>query len=211
MKKPKSIHAATHVRKRTIIRAALGCFTEKGFTNTSIEDVCGRSGASVGSLYHHFISKERLASAVYLEGIRNYQNGLVAELESHEAAREGVKAVVRFHLKWVEKNPDWSRFLFQQRYAIFMTDSEGEFSRMNAEFLGRLSAWFRRHIMAGEIRRLPPELYPAVLLGPCQEYARLYLEGSSRTAVKEAADALAEAAWTALLQPHDTPVSGRKQ
>ncbi len=89
MNKQKSIHASTHGRKSDIIRAALACFTEKGYTNTSIEDVCSQSGASVGSLYHHFSSKERLASAVYLEGIRDYQIGLAAELERHEQARTG--------------------------------------------------------------------------------------------------------------------------
>jgi AcrR family transcriptional regulator len=209
MKKPNSIHASTRGRKSTIIRAALECFTEKGYTNTSIDDVCGRSGASVGSLYHHFSSKERLASAVYIEGIKDYQRGLVAELEGHATAKAGVKAVVRFHLKWVEKNPDWSRFLFQQRHAIFMTDSEGEFARMNADFLGRMSVWFRKHITAGELRQLPAELYPAVLLGPCQEYARLFLEGTSRTAVKEAAEVLAEAAWTVLAVQPDTPAGDR--
>lgn len=198
MNKLKSIHAATHGRKSDIIRAALACFTDKGFTNTSIEDVCSRSGASVGSLYHHFSSKERLASAVYLEGIRDYQDGLVRELERHDQPREGVRAVVLFHLKWVENNPDWSRYLFQQRHAMFMADSEGEFARMNADFMARMSAWFRKRIEAGGIRRLSPDLYPAMLLGPCQEYARLYLEGSHVTPVKKAAEVLAEAAWTAL-------------
>lgn len=207
MKKPKSTHAATHGRKRDIIHAVLDCFTEKGFTNTSIEDVCSRSGSSVGSLYHHFSSKERLASAVYLEGIRDYQDGLVRELELHDSAREGVKAVVHFHLKWVERNPDWARFLFQQRHAMFMTDSEGEFALLNADFIARMSAWFRKRINAGEIRKLSPDLYPAVLLGPCQEYARIYLTGSPVTRMKEAADVLAGAAWTALAPDDHTQTS----
>ncbi len=209
MKKPRSIHASTHGRKRDIIHAALTCFTEKGFTNTSIEDVCSQSGASVGSLYHHFSSKERLASAVYLEGIRDYQTGLVAELERHGQAREGVRAVIRFHLEWVENNPDWSRYLFQQRHAMFMADSEGEFARMNADFMARMSAWFRKRIEAGGIRKLSPDLYPAVLLGPCQEYARLYLEGSHVTPVNKAADVLADAAWTALDPATNAKGSGK--
>ncbi|HOD16047.1 MAG TPA: TetR/AcrR family transcriptional regulator [Spirochaetota bacterium] len=210
MKKPNSIHASTHGRKSDIIRAALACFTEKGFTGTSIEDVCSQSGASVGSLYHHFTSKELLASAVYLEGIRDYQTGLVAELEKHAQARDGVRAVVRFHLEWIENNPDWSRYLFQQRHAMFMADSEGAFARMNAGFMARLSAWFRMRIEAGGIRRLPADLYPAVLLGPCQEYARLYLEGSYTTPVKKAAEVLADAAWAALDPSSGSKGNGKK-
>jgi AcrR family transcriptional regulator len=205
MKKPNSIHAATQGRRREIIHAALGCFTEKSITGTSIEDICRRSGASVGSLYHHFISKERLASAVYLEGIRDYQSGLVRELERHEQAADGVRAVVRFHLKWVEKNPDWARFLFQQRHAMFMADSEDEFAHLNEDFIARMSAWFRKHIAAGEVRRLSPDLYPALLLGPSQEYARIYLTGTPATPIREAAAVLADAAWTALGQAPGAP------
>ncbi len=81
---------------------------------------------------------------------------------------------------------------------MFMADSEGEFARMNADFMARLSGWFRKRIGAGEIRKLPPDLYPALLLGPCQEYARLYLDGNYVTPVKKAAEVLADAAWTAM-------------
>ena len=37
---------------------------------TIFEDVRMRSGASVGSIYHHFGSKEGIAGALYLAGMR---------------------------------------------------------------------------------------------------------------------------------------------
>src|SRR5207244_57647 len=74
-----------------------------------------RSGASIGSIYHHFGSKEELAAALYVEGLRDYQNGYLRELEQHSGAEAAVKAVVRYHLNWIAAHQDLARFLFQHR------------------------------------------------------------------------------------------------
>ncbi len=50
-------------RRDQILAAALGAFAEKGFAAATIEDVRERSGASTGSIYHHFGDKEGLAAA----------------------------------------------------------------------------------------------------------------------------------------------------
>ena len=56
-------------RKQEILQAALACFTEFGVEATTIEMIRDRSGASIGSLYHHFGNRERIIAVLYLEGI----------------------------------------------------------------------------------------------------------------------------------------------
>ncbi len=80
MKTKNSKHTTTAARRTEIIRAALACFTELGFTPTGMVDIRRKSNASTGSIYHHFKSKEQLAAEVYLEGIRDYQEGFVTAL-----------------------------------------------------------------------------------------------------------------------------------
>ncbi len=58
----------TELRRKAILDAALSCFASKGFTETTMEDIRKISGASTGSIYHHFSNKEMLARALYLEG-----------------------------------------------------------------------------------------------------------------------------------------------
>lgn len=198
MKRLKSKHAASPGRKLMVIKAALACFTERGYTDTTISDVCAKSGMSVGSLYHHFKSKEQLAAAVYLEGIRDYQQGYVEAMEKATQARTGVKAIIGFHLRWVEKNRDWARYLFQQRHAGFMGETVEDFNRLNAEFFKRVSAWFKVHIASGEMRRLPFDLYMGIMMGPCQEFSRLILNGSATTPIDKAFEVIGDAAWRAL-------------
>jgi AcrR family transcriptional regulator len=198
MKTPNATHTASPKRQREIIAAALACFTEKGFPATSIADICKKAGASTGSVYHHFKSKGRLAAAIYLEGIREYQAGMIEALLEEESARGGIIAIVRYHLMWVKQNPDWARFLFQKRHAEYMDDTEDEMKRLNAVLFQNMAVWFQKYIKAGKIRPLPHDLMMALLLGPCQEYSRQYISGHAATDVTTAAEVLGAGAWAAL-------------
>jgi len=60
---------ATERRRRTILYAALQCFSIDGFVDTTIASIRERAAASTGSIYHHFKSKDHLAAILYVEGI----------------------------------------------------------------------------------------------------------------------------------------------
>jgi AcrR family transcriptional regulator len=193
-----STHANSPSRKHEIIIAALNCFTDLGYNETTMQDICTRSKASNGSVYHHFKSKEQLAAEVYLEGIAEYQSGLLNDLEKQEDAYRGIRAIVRFHLTWVARNPDWARYLFQKRHFTFLIGTEQRFNILNKEFVQRILKWFTRHIESGAIRRMPWDVMIAILLGPCQEFARLYLSGKAYTKIEKATTELADSAWLSL-------------
>ena len=198
MRQQRQRQARSEVRRQQIVEAALVCFADQGFSETTMEVIRKRSGASTGSIYHLFGSKEELAAAVYLEGLRHYQSGFVEVLSKNRAARAGVKAVVRYHLGWVEEHPDWARYLFQMRRADFMVAAMADIKKLNREFIKNVAAWFRPHINSGFIRRLPVDLYPALILGPCQEFAREWLAGSTKTEIKTASRKIANAVWRAV-------------
>jgi AcrR family transcriptional regulator len=191
-------HARTPKRRQKIIQAALGCFVELGFSNTTMKDICRRAKASNGSIYHHFSNKEMLAAVVYLEGLKAYQAGLLAELERNQEARAGVYTIIGFHIRWVTENPDWARYLWQMRYSDFMEATEASIAELNRPFFKRFIEWFQPHIKAGAIKPLHPEIFIPVLIGPCQEYARVWLSGKARMEPSEAAEHLAHAAWLAV-------------
>jgi AcrR family transcriptional regulator len=61
-----------------LIDVATRLFTERGYDGTSIEAVLAESGASRGSLYHHFPGKDALFWAV-LEGVAVRAGGQLAD------------------------------------------------------------------------------------------------------------------------------------
>ena len=211
MKRPKSRHASSPGRRAGILRAALACFTESGIAGTGIADIQERAGVSVGSLYHHFGSKENLAATLYLEGIRDYQGGIVAIMKNRGSAREGIHAIVRYHLSWVKKNDDWARFLFRERHADFMGDAGGEIAAMNRDFIDSMGRWISHQVQSGELRPASPDLFACMVLGPCQEYARLYLAGARVTPIERAVREMGSALWCAMGIPDKDGTSMNEQ
>ena len=185
-------------RREAILAAALDAFLKKGVAAATIDDVRARSGASVGSIYHHFGGKEGLAAALYVEAMRSYQQGVLAELDRDRSARAAVHALVRHHLRWIADHPDLARYLFTQREPEVLLASQAPLRELNRELFARVRGWIDEQARTGAIRRLPFDVFHAVVLGPAQEFARHWLAGRAETSLAAAERSLAAAAWNAV-------------
>jgi 3,4-dihydroxy 2-butanone 4-phosphate synthase/GTP cyclohydrolase II len=190
--------AATEVRRRKILDAALQCFSRTGLAETKIGDICSQAAVSTGSVYHHFAGKDQLAAALYLEGLRDYQDGLLAELRRHVTAERGIRAMVAHHIDWVVRHPDWARFLSQHRQADFLGESRAEIDAASDAFHSDVAAWLLPFIERGEVARLPRELFSPVVMGPTLDYMARWLAGGADGDPRRATQVLATAAWNAV-------------
>ena len=190
-------------RREAILDAALESFAATG--GTAIEDVRRRSGASVGSIYHHFGGKEGIAAALYVETLRSYQEGVTRALRRASGAEAGIEALVRHHLRWVARNPDRARFLL---HAGALREAAGEeLEELNRALSTAVEEWIGER---AEIRPLPREVFYATVIGPAQEVSRLWLAGRIPS-LRSLEDELAAAAWRAVKWsgPAKTPGTGR--
>lgn len=185
-------------RRHQILDAALRCFLQHGVDATTIEQIRSTSGASLGSIYHHFQNKEDIALAVYAEAIEGYHDQVLASLRAHHAAREGIVAMVCAHLDWVTSNPARSLYLTR----VEMADASGPGAARIAEILRRffeaVEAWFEPLVERGEIVRVDPGLYVPLALGPTASFARHWLAHRLDLQLDHVAETLGDAAWKAL-------------
>jgi AcrR family transcriptional regulator len=189
---------ATRVRRRDILGAALALFVERGVGETTMDDIRERSGASIGSIYHHFGGgKDGIAATLYLETISEYQAGFLGELRRHDQAATGVRATVQYHLEWVESHRDAARFLFNYGEVELPSRTSDDLAELNRHLFAEVRAWAAR-VGAAELMDLPIDLATAIWLGPAQQFARRWLSGGGTTAIAQAGPVLADAAWTAL-------------
>lgn len=182
-------------RRAAILGAALDCFVRQGYSATTMEDICRASGASVGSFYHHFGGKDRIAAELYVDSLAGYQAGFVAALQAHADARAGVEALVRHHLRWVREHPDVVRFVLAVGETEVLAAAANVLRRRNRAFFAAVGEWFAPH---AELPDLAPDLLEPLLLGPAQEFSRHWLAGRATTTPEQAEDVLAAAAWHAL-------------
>lgn len=71
---PRLTDATKAARRAQIIEAAVSCFLEKGYTNTSMSDIIKASGLSSGSIYSHFSGKEDILVSAVNERLENLKN-----------------------------------------------------------------------------------------------------------------------------------------
>jgi AcrR family transcriptional regulator len=185
-----------NLRRDAILDAALKVFVEEGVAAASIEQIRELSGASTGSIYHYFGSKDGIAGALYVACLADYQRRFLDAVESKDRARDFIEAGVRQHLAWVAANRERAIFLTTAREALTLA-GVAELREFNSYFFGRLKRLFAPWIDVGRIQALPLNLLEAIWIGPSQELTRHWLAGRVET-LDDSADTLATAAWNAL-------------
>lgn len=53
--------------RKNFIHSAICLIEEKGYNGMTVQDICKRTGKSIGAFYHHFSSKEDVIIAAYRE------------------------------------------------------------------------------------------------------------------------------------------------
>src|SRR5262245_14005838 len=188
----------TDQRRQEILDAALDCFAGKGFTATTMAEIKASAGASTGSIYHHFKSKEQLAAELYLSGVRSAQECGLSALLQHESTERGVSALVEAFLDWVAANRKLAAFLFAMRNADFLNAVEQDLARIQRETIEGATDWFRARMLSGELPNLSSDVLRAILYGPAYHFAREWTAAQADIGVDAAKRQLARAVWAAL-------------
>lgn len=189
--------AATQARKESILAAALDCFTELGIEATTIGHIQQRANCSIGSLYHHFGSKEGIAEELFLEGIQRFNRSMLRKIRSGRNAEEGVHAVVECYCEWSTRHQDTARYL-HSRDIDFSPEARERLKAIHRAYITAVFTWFAPFVERGEMRILPVETYVPLISGPIQEYVRRWLSGHYRTGPRQVKGLFAEAAWNAV-------------
>ncbi|MFO7563510.1 MAG: TetR/AcrR family transcriptional regulator [Enhygromyxa sp.] len=190
--------ARSDARRSEILDAALACYAKLGWAATTIADVRQQSGASTGSIYHHFGSKEGIGAALYAELLQRYRGPLLERLERTRSARGFVRALVLHHLDWAAAHPDWARFLNDMRGSEAVAGNETELRESTRRFLALLARRIEEYVEAGEIVRMPRQIYASVIVGPAHDLVRHWLRGRLEVDLAELRTPLANAAWRAV-------------
>ncbi len=186
--------AATVERRASVLSAALDCFTRLGIDGATIGDIQQAARCSVGSLYHHFGSKEGIAEELFIDGISRFNRGMVRRLKRCEGAEESVKAVVRFYCDWSTRNRALASYL-HSRDIDFSAQARARLDEVYRAYITEVFTWFAPFVAGGEMRALPRHAYVPLISGPIQEYVRRWLSGQYDQPPGAMKELFADAAW----------------
>jgi TetR/AcrR family transcriptional regulator, fatty acid metabolism regulator protein len=81
-------------REQLILQAAEESLLERGYHDTSIDDIAARVGISKGTVYLHFPSKEDLVLALFDRAIRAFLSAVDETLASAGTPRDKLRAII---------------------------------------------------------------------------------------------------------------------
>ncbi|ENB4166688.1 MULTISPECIES: TetR/AcrR family transcriptional regulator [Stenotrophomonas] len=147
-----------------ILQAALQCFLEKGFHQTSMRDIAQEAGVSLGNLYNHFPGKEAIILAVAVA-----ESEELAPLLQRLAASEGERAQVLAFLRDFHalcRQPEWATLAVEVLAESARNPAVAEAFAANRRQLQAALAEALQQVAQRERRRpvLAPALQAQVLL-----------------------------------------------
>jgi AcrR family transcriptional regulator len=98
--------------RNLIIQSAHDLFLQQGYHGTSMRQIANRSSLALGSLYNHFISKEEIFRAVFIQ-FNPYRTIVPSLLKAQgETIEELVGDSARRLLEALKKHPDFLNLMF---------------------------------------------------------------------------------------------------
>jgi AcrR family transcriptional regulator len=181
-----------------ILRAALERFAREGVSATTLTNLRTAAGVSVGTFYHHFQNKEQVVSALFLDGLREYQADFLAELRRHPDPRQAVPGIVAFHMDWCGSRPDQALFMLTERPPLADEPGTRALADQNRAFFSEITAWWNVQVHHGALRPADPVMISVLWIGPAQELCRHWLSGRVPEPTPDQIALLGEAAWLSL-------------
>jgi len=174
-------------RRGQILEAARYCFRERGFRQTTIEEICGEARISPGALYRYFGSKADIVAAIALDA-RAEAEAALDGLAGAEALVDGLAELARAFFEAFDGEAD----------AALLSDIWAEAARdpVLAKALkardevarGRVTAAIERAQAAGAAYpALPPDAAAEALMAALEGFAlrrALWGEGDVAGAVR---------------------------
>ena len=99
---------------------------------------------------------------------------------------------------WVETNPERATFIYEALQGNMLRSYLPEIAVFKGAFYTDIFAWMEPFVALGELLRLPPWAYDAIMMGPAHEFARRWLGGMQELSMAEAQTIIAEAVWRAV-------------
>lgn len=185
--------------RERILEAALELFVEQGYFNTNVPDISKKSRCSVGSIYHHFVNKEEIASQLYKDGISRFRSAISAAIDPNEDPEKTIHAIVISFLSFAEEHHVLSRYLWLARHNEFLSDKVRKPTTVGFDELGRrLTRVIKSGVRSGTIPRVKAEVFWSIVFGIPLSYVRDWLDGYTTDSPTGVAASLAHACWTGL-------------
>lgn len=107
----------TDLTKKRLFDAAMDLIGERGFTDTTVDEIVERARVAKGTVYYHFAGKAELVEALIADRMRPLVAAFNDAAEAHpEDPRAAIEAMVRAELEFLLQHKSFSKLLLTEMW-----------------------------------------------------------------------------------------------
>ncbi len=103
-------------RHSILINAAFEVFTDKGYYNTSMDDIAAQAGVSKPIVYQHFASKRDLYLGLLDGAVNEWVAGIVEAISAVDDNKQRVTAAIKYYFDKVDDTDRAYRLIFESDF-----------------------------------------------------------------------------------------------
>lgn len=190
-KKVKARRKPAETRRHDVIDAALDIIRKHGVEKLTTRALSQAVGIAQPTLFLHFGSKTRMLVQLVDAVQARLQEGVKPLMLERMSPLERLKAVIRFHLDFIQKQPGIPRLLFSEELQSGDPAFRKRMNEMVKNFLQFLTGLIQGAQKAGELRKdIDAEQHACLLLAMIQGLAFRWILSNHRFVLREQADAV---------------------
>lgn len=140
-------------------------FEEKGFSETSVQDIAEAAGVTKGTFYYYFDSKEQLLMDIHTDYIGNLLKRQEAIQQSRTSNREKITEIIAMLIGDIQQHGPSGRVFFREMRHLNKDNAETVKAKRE-QFRLNIEKLLREGIAAGEFReQIQPDMAAFAILG----------------------------------------------
>lgn len=101
-------------KKSDIYKAAASIFGEKGYDNSSLDEIAKSAGVAKGTIFYYFSSKEELFSSLINQGIDLLSTEIIRICKQKISIKKKLELTIKYHFTFYKENANLCSMILSQ-------------------------------------------------------------------------------------------------
>jgi AcrR family transcriptional regulator len=181
-------------RKEQVMLTALQLIKQNGLQSASMADISAQSGVAVGTIYHHFESREALIEALRVHVADQLAQAIVSSVQGKGSTKDKVVALWNNAYGFFAKNALAASFLDQYNSSAIGANAAG---LLKVKALAPVLESIKEGIKLNKIRKVEPEWLFEWLMGSVLTTLRVASNKQMTAVGKKSIEGAADMCWAA--------------
>lgn len=182
-------------RKEKVLRTALQMVASGGFQGAPIAELAAKSKVAVGTIYHHFASKDEMVAAMYLLCKESLSESLTKAIDPKASSQKKFEKLWDAYLDHAAKNPVEFSFLDQYKSSPLITAAVVKSAE---KFDAPVNGWIKEGLKNKDLRKAEDTVLIEYFNANVNAAARIHVSKAKKKLSSKELAALRDMAWAGL-------------